>query len=372
MTLLVMNQSQMSSMEEQMSGNYKSTRQAYYAAEKGMYVFLNALKTNYLANPNNNYWTNKSTAAQMGMPDNQGVSIPFGNDSVYWISAVNYDAANPAILVEVVSNGLEQGTSGVFTISAQLQLQSGIHPAFGYGILSNGNITLNGDATIQGNSHANGNLVVNGGGSSIIGNLSAAGTISGSGATDQNVTGDITPLDTPVTMPDINATLQSMETSATYNHAGDCDINVSGTVLKINNIAKAPLTAAGDGGGMIIYCSGNMTISGSSYTNFSFASAGNATVGGSSSLTASGQNTTAIVSLGSLVFNGSGSYHGVLWAGSQYTNNGNSTVYGAIVANGVANGDITQNGKSVVVSEATSNSNMSDGSGSDVIVASWK
>jgi len=197
-----------------------------------------------------------------------------------------------------------------------------LNPAFGAGILTNGDLRINGSSNINGGTHTNGDTRFNGSGT-VTGTVSAHGSITTNGTWN---TGGKTPNDATVDVPSVtDPWLAQLKTTAqasgTY-HSGNYNFNGSG-----------------DLGNQIIYAEGNLTLNGS-IINGTIVATGNVTINGSSQINGNGVIGTAIVAKGNITMNGSSDSHGAFWSNGSFVQNGSSRVIGSIVSVG----DITRNG----------------------------
>ena len=198
-----------------------------------------------------------------------------------------------------------------------------IDPAFGIGILTNGDLRINGSSNINGGTHTNGSTRVNGSGT-ITGTVSAHGSITVNGTWD---TGNQTPNAPTVVVPSVtDPFLAQLKTAAqasgTY-HDGNYNFNGAGADL----------------GGQVIFADGNLTLNGT-VINGTIVATGNVTINGSSQINGNGAIGTAIVAKGSITMNGSSDSYGAFWSNGSFVQNGSSRVVGTIVSQG----DITRNG----------------------------
>lgn len=197
-----------------------------------------------------------------------------------------------------------------------------INPAFGVGILTNGDLRINGSSNIDGGTHTNGDTRFNGSGT-VTGTVSSHGSITTNGNWN---TGAKTPNVTTVDVPSVTdawlAQLKAAAQTAGTYHSGNFNFNGSG-----------------DLGGQIIFAEGNLTLNGS-ITNGTIVATGNVTINGSSQINGNGVIGTAIVAKGNITMNGSSDSHGAFWSNGSFVQNGASRVIGSIVSMG----DITRNG----------------------------
>ncbi len=197
-----------------------------------------------------------------------------------------------------------------------------LNPAFGMGILTNGDLRINGSSNINGGTHTNGDTRFNGSGT-VTGTVSSHGSITTNGTWN---TGNKTPNVATVTVPSVTdpwlAQLKTAAQAAGTYHSGNYNFNGSG-----------------DLGNQIIFAEGNLTLNGS-IINGTIVATGNVTINGSSQINPNGAIGTAIVAKGNITMNGSSDSHGAFWSNGSFVQNGSSRVIGTIVSVG----DITRNG----------------------------
>jgi hypothetical protein len=197
-----------------------------------------------------------------------------------------------------------------------------LNPAFGIGILTNGDLRINGSSNINGGTHTNGDTRCNGSGT-ITGTVSAHGSITTNGTWN---TGAETPNVATITVPSVTdpwlAQLKAIAQASSTYHSGNYNFNGSG-----------------DLGGQVIFAEGNLTLNGS-ITNGTIVATGNVTINGSSQINGTGVIGTAIVAQGNITMNGSSDSFGAFWSNGSFVQNGSSRVIGSIVSQG----DITRNG----------------------------
>ena len=206
--------------------------------------------------------------------------------------------------------------------SPQTTTTTTVDPAFGIGILTNGDLRINGSSNINGGTHTNGSTRFNGSGT-ITGTVSAHGSITTNGTWN---TGTETPNAPTVVVPSVTDTRlgqlkAAAQASGTY-HSGNYNFNGSG-----------------DLGGQVIFADGNLTLNGS-IINGTIVAKGNVTINGSSQINGNGAIGTAIVAQGNITMNGSSDSYGAFWSNGSFVQNGSSRVIGTIVSIG----DITRNG----------------------------
>ncbi len=204
--------------------------------------------------------------------------------------------------------------------SPQTTTTTTLNPAFGVGIITNGDLRINGSSNINGGTHSNGDTRFNGSGT-VTGTVSSHGSITTNGTWN---TGSETPNVATMVLPSLTGLAQlkaSAQASGTY-HSGNFNFNGSG-----------------DLGNQIIFAEGNLTLNGS-VMNGTIVATGNVTINGSSQINPNGVIGTAIVAQGNITMNGSSNSYGAFWSNGSFVQNGSSRVIGSIVSVG----DITRNG----------------------------
>ena len=206
--------------------------------------------------------------------------------------------------------------------SPQTTTTTTLNPAFGIGILTNGDLRINGSSNINGGTHTNGDTRFNGSGT-VTGTVSAHGSITTNGTWN---TGNETPNAATVSVPLVTDTwlaqLKAAAQAAGTYHNGNYNFNGSG-----------------DLGNQIIFADGNLTLNGS-IINGTIVATGNVTINGSSQINGNGAIGTAIVAKGNITMNGSSDSNGAFWSNGSFVQNGASRVIGSIVSTG----NITRNG----------------------------
>jgi cytoskeletal protein CcmA (bactofilin family) len=204
----------------------------------------------------------------------------------------------------------------------QTTITTTLHPAFGIGIITDGDLRINGSSNINGGTHTNGNTRFNGSGT-VTGTVSSHGSITTNGTWNTGTESPNAPtMEVPkVTAPWLAELKAKAQASGTY-HSGNFNFNGSG-----------------DLGGQIIFAEGNLTLNGS-IINGTIVATGNVTINGSSQINGNGIINTAIVANGNITMNGSSDSYGAFWSNGSFVQNGSSRVIGSIVSQG----DITRNG----------------------------
>jgi cytoskeletal protein CcmA (bactofilin family) len=221
--------------------------------------------------------------------------------------------------VQVNSTPGTPGTPGTDPVTTT---ETKLDPAFGAGIITNGDLRINGSSDLRGGTHSNGDTRFNGSGT-VTGTVSAHGSITTNGSWN---TGAKSPGAAEISVPQVTAEkLEALRTAAKASsnyHSGNFNFNGSG-----------------DLGNQVIFADGNLTLNGS-IINGTIVATGNVTINGSSQINANGAIGTAIVTGGNITMNGSSDSHGAFWSNGSFVQNGSSRVIGSIVSWG----NITRNG----------------------------
>ncbi len=227
------------------------------------------------------------------------------------------------------------GSEGAETsISITFDVSSPNHPAFGVGIVTDGDLTIHGAPIINGGMHANGDISQSGAGL-INGAVSAVGTVNVGSVTAEAPQAGVERMDVPVITEELFDSLRSQAQNSPNIYV---DASSLGGGKGKSGGGGYDFSTSGDLDGAIVFVDGDVTVSGGIH-NGSIIATGNITVNGSSSLTA-GEIGVAMLSGGDIVMNGSSDSHGLFWSNGSFVQNGSSTVNGSIVSTG----NITRNG----------------------------
>jgi Tfp pilus assembly protein PilX/cytoskeletal protein CcmA (bactofilin family) len=239
----------------------------------------------------------------------------------YVVASSGYAGVEKKLLamVQVINTPGTPGTPGTQPVTTTT---TALDPAFGAGIITNGDLRINGSSNINGGTHTNGDTRFNGSGT-VTGGVNAVGSITTNGtwttgAKNENAATIDVPQVTEAKLADLKAAAQ---VSGVYN-SGNFNYNGSG-----------------DLGNQVIFAEGNLTLNGS-IINGTIVAMGNVTINGSSQINGNGAIGTAIVAMGNITMNGSSDSYGAFWSNGSFVQNGASRVYGSIVSIG----DITRNG----------------------------
>jgi hypothetical protein len=338
----------LTSTDIQIGSNYKSSTMAFYNADAGVQYAI-ATIANDLKNS-----TTISNGTSNILPTTVGSSEPFtASPTGFFVTISDISMVSDSPKVYSFSSTCHNPNDGS---KAQIEIfftMAGFHPAFGVGILSDGNITIAGSPNISGGMHANGNLSQSGAGGFIDGNVSAVGTASAGSCQSPDCT--ISPnsdrIDVPlITAADLNAwRTQAMSAPNVYSAVPTYNYSDSG-----------------DQSHKIVFVDGNINVSGSALKNVTILATGNISVTGHSSMNADGGIGTAMIAGGNITFNGSSHTYGAFWCNGNFVNNGASTVEGSIVAGG----NITRHGTfNFIQNDKLVNDNLPPGY--DCKITSW-
>lgn len=87
------------STDVRISSDYRTSRQAFYAAEAGAHSVIAA----YYSNPAS--LSSKLSASAMGFASAKPDAANYGDDKAFWISDITYDAATPPSWIKIESHG---------------------------------------------------------------------------------------------------------------------------------------------------------------------------------------------------------------------------------------------------------------------------
>lgn len=321
MSFLAVTMYNTSNVESMISSNYRSSKQAFYDADAGVQYVLAKLNSDI----------ESTDLSDIVLSD---YSAPAG---------FNFDLAfvnNPPVIGNncFTSTTLLE-TNASSSIEACLIIEEVINPAFGVGIVSEGDITINGAPDMTGSIHANGSIVQNGEGT-VSGSVSAVGSVS----VDSTVNGDTISDADYMEIPKVTQEFLDEMRSEVQLGSEDKYEYYSGNNVKIGDDIQDK----------IIFVDGDLTIDQNTKisNNTTIIATGNITFKGESSFVeGSGPDdegfeiNTAIIAGGDITFNGSGDSYGIFWCNGDFTRNGSSYAHGSIVAaGGVDNPDIVFNG----------------------------
>lgn len=373
------------------SSNYKSSVQAFYAAEAG----YNRLIGEYTNSPSN--YTTKASATAIGLSTTDPCTANFGSNTAYWFPSITYGSGNPSAYVDVESYGKILGTNSIAKLKVRIKASASL---FNQGIFSDQGVTLSGNGkTDSYNSStdptasillSNGDVGTNknGAGSiSLSGNAKIYGdamvgpggnpntdiTTSGNAAVYGNKSAASSPKDmTPMTDPgggtsetlDINANNSKTISSGTYRFpkisiSGNANGYIDGAVILYIDgnisISGNGQLRINSGGSLKIYVSGTVSISGNGIANLnSNPKPKDFILYGTSSCT-------------SVAISGNGNLYGAIYAPKATTSiTGNGHIYGSVVGETISipgNGDVLYD---------EDLKNFTEGPPSNFKVISWK
>ncbi|MDR4509943.1 MAG: PilX N-terminal domain-containing pilus assembly protein [Candidatus Brocadiaceae bacterium] len=354
--------------ELKISGNYKTSTQAFYVSEAG----YNRLIGEYLNNPD--YYTDKAGASDMGFSYIDPDTANFGTNQAYWFPSITYESSSPPTYVDIESYGKVLSTNSL--AKTRVRLTAEFSSLFDMGLFGDEGITLCGNGETDSydsstdptalNLLSNGDIGTNAIGPGIIslcGNAAINGDAivgPGGNTTDVTTTGnavvngnnlvasspkDLTPMTDPGGgMPEtLNLSGNSSKTisSGTYRLPsisisgngngyidGDVTMYVEGTISTSGN-GKLVIQ---DGGSLTIYVMGTVSISGNGIVNQnSNPRPVNFMLFGTASCT-------------SVTISGNGTTYSVIYAPeANISVTGNGDIYGAAVGDAISitgNGDI--------------------------------
>lgn len=267
-----------SSTDIKIGGNYKLSKQAFYAAEAGINQVINHYRTTPA-----DFDITKTTASSIGLPGTKPTTANLGTDAAFWITNITYDTASPPTWVEIKGHGTVINSNADSKIVVRLEP---IYPnpftfaAFGdEGVVlsgqgdvdsynssvasydpanpgSNGdvgtNATSNGVISLSGQAEVKGDAVVGPGGDPTTGvTTSGQSSVSGSKSAADSAK-DMTPKSDP---------------------GGGTPLIVSGTMpigagtYRVSSISLSSQTTVTISGNVTLYVTGNFTTSGQSKIN---------------------------------------------------------------------------------------------------------
>lgn len=373
------------------SSNYKSSVQAFYAAEAG----YNRLIGEYTNSPSN--YTTKASATAIGLSTTDPCTANFGSNTAYWFPSVTYGSGNPSAYVDVESYGKILGTNSIAKLKVRIKASASL---FNQGIFSDQGVTLSGNGkTDSYNSStdptasillSNGDVGTNkeGAGSiSLSGNAKIYGdamigpggnpntdiTTSGNAAVYGNKSAASSPKDmTPMTDPGDG-------TSETLNINGNNSKTISSGTYRLPNISISGNANGYINGAVILYIDGNISISGNGRLQIN--SGGSLKIYVSETVSISGNGIAnlnsnpkpkdfilyGLSSCTSVAISGNGNLYGAIYAPKATTSiTGNGNIYGSVVGKTIS---IPGNGN-VLYDEDLKN--FTEGPPSNFKVISWK
>ena len=222
-------------------------------------------------------------------------------------------------MIQVINTPGTPGTPGTQPVTTTTTT---LDPAFGAGIITDGDLRINGSSNINGGTHTNGDTRFNGSGT-VTGAVNAVGSITTNGSWATGPKND-------------NAALFPVPR---VDDGKLADLRTAAIASGVYNSGNFNYNGSGDLGNQVIFAEGNLTLNGS-IINGTIVAKGNVTINGSSQINGNGIIGTAIVAKGNITMNGSSNSHGAFWSNGSFVQNGASRVIGSIVSIG----DITRNG----------------------------
>ena len=308
----------MTTTDMKIGTNYRQNAQTFYNADGGVQYVIATIE-NDLKNG-----TTVANGTTNVLPTTVGNSEPFTASPTGFnltISNITMISRSPDIYSFTCAS---QNSNDRSKTEIDVQFRKDLFdPAFGVGILSDGNITIHGTTSIAGGMHANGSVTQTGGGT-VAGDVSAVGSTSVGAAVSGNETPNADTINVPlITAADFNAWRMEAQTAPNIYSAGNYTYSDTGDQAK-----------------KIVFADGNISVSGSDLKNVTIIATGNIQVTGSSSMNTDGGIGTAMIAGGNITFNGSSHTYGAFWCNGNFVTNGSSMLEGSIVAGG----DVTRNG----------------------------
>jgi cytoskeletal protein CcmA (bactofilin family) len=302
------------------SGNYKTSKMAFYQADAGVQYTLRKIRDELNGDK---FVTPVISPKGIELIDPTSYGQPTGYSFTISAPGLPWSGNGPHTFVSTGSGPNNSSCS----IRVQFMKNDVLNPAFTAGLLSDGDITIHGSPNITGNIHANGDVTQTGSGT-INGSVSANGTASVGAAVTGSTTPNADRVDVPSITDDDFANWRTKANTSPNIYVSSAEAGRRGYYLSL----------AGDLGGKIIFIDGDVNIS-SDISNATIIATGDITINGSTSMSA-GSIGIAMIAGGDITFDGSSTSYGVFWCNGSYVHNGSGTVTGSVVAKG----DITRNG----------------------------
>ena len=335
----------MTTTDAKIGSNYRQYAQTFYHADGGVQYVVGTIE-NDLKND-----TTVANGTANILPTTVGNSEPFtANPSGFHLTISNITMISSSPDLYSFTSTSHHTTDGS-RVEIEVQFEKdAFDPAFGVGILSDGNISINGAPNIVGGMHANGSVSQNGSGL-IDGDVSAVGSVSVGSVVNGSETPNADAIDVPlIATADFNAWRIEAQTAPNIYSASDYAYSDSG-----------------DQAHKIVFADGDITVSGSALQDVTIIATGDIDVIGSSTMNADGNIGTAMIAGGDIIFNGSSHTYGVFWSNGDFRVNGASTLEGSIVAGG----NITRNGVfNFILNNHIENENLPPGNECNIVT--WK
>ncbi|NDY94273.1 pilus assembly PilX family protein [Wenzhouxiangella limi] len=332
-------------MQERMTANTNNKAISFMAAEAGGAQFWDWLQQEFadgtLDWTDDDWRTGWTNALPASLPQNPTPNV--GASGYFWIDpALSWTDDDVTVTVRGVSlTGNEVLAQTALAVEFERPQSGGmqINPAFFKGMLANENITTNGKATFQGSIHANGNFTNTSGNSELKDRqgidengdpVTIENTITAQGEVDF---GGSTPHDPndPSSSPRIQSNAQEIDVPS----AAEFIDETKGDGNVIETCETDDLPDDGDGGGVIYFCDGDLTLpKQQGLSNVTFMASGDITHRGRSYLGANNELSVALISGGNITLNGRSDMYGVFWAEGNVRQNGRGSLGGSIVAGG--------------------------------------
>ena len=349
---------QSSRLEESMAGNQRAAAVSLMAAEYGasldsVYDFHDNSGINFLSSCNHESFVSPFEHHVNDIPVNNSDQLL---NSSYYYEVFCREFDSKLVLRSVGVVGYDENYS--LERNIDITFRSELLPAFGRGMLANGDIRVNGGAKLYGDVHSNSdvNLDVSPDSES---NITASGSADIGSGEYENVTsasgaGEV---ETPLV-------------SDFFNEGNVYNIEEEVGVFEILELSgsggnqSCNLDVNGDLSGITYFCPGRLVLSGS-FNNATFFADGDVDHNGSSNLSDSESVDVGIFSTGNIEFNGQSDAYGVFWSDGSMTQNGSSVIGGSMISGE----SMTLNGGFTFIS----NSDISvDSVPSSIVRDSWK
>ncbi len=132
---------QTTTMQTDITANYKTAAQSLYAAEGGVYHVIRK----YRNDPS--LYTTTKTATEMGLPAAKPANANLGAQSAYWFPSLTYAAGNPPPYVDIESWGSVIGTTSLAKVVVRVAYALG-NPWL-YGFFGDEGVEMGGTALVD-------------------------------------------------------------------------------------------------------------------------------------------------------------------------------------------------------------------------------
>ncbi|WP_143097622.1 pilus assembly PilX family protein [Modicisalibacter xianhensis] len=306
---------QLSRLEEAMAGNQRMAALSLMAAEYG------ASRDEVLALP-----ISDGSFIASCVPSHERIepAVDIASSESYAgpVISYQYELACYGSEITVLVHGAIKGRGDEMERIIAVQFESELLPAFTQGMLAHGNVTVNGGALLFGNVHSNSNVSVKIDAESVS-NITAVGEAPVIGEGYENVTSS-----SGAEEKDVPLVSEFFDSSNVYNKVAGEDF-----VILDASDSSCDFLGSGDMGGKTYFCNGELTVSGS-FNNVTLFANGNIDHNGASNLSDQQSVDVAMFSTGSIAFNGKNDAYGVFWADGDITQNGSSVIGGSMISGG--------------------------------------